>query len=473
MAKQPHTPESSWATEEFATVALQDRRLDQRCQVVAEALEQQPTRLINQACEDWADAKAAYRFMDNPKVSPARLLAPHVHRTVTRLSAYPVVLAVQDTTYLNYTSHPQTTGLGPIASKAGHRQGFLMHTTLALTPQGLPLGLLTHSFLIRPVDEPAHTSTRDGYLPLQDKESYRWVEAFTQTLALTAETPTRIITVCDREADLYEMFTLAVARQAGLGVRARFDRLLAEPNIKFLWAKVERQRRAGELTVDITGNQHQASRQATVSLRACTVTLRPPRRPPPQKLSPLKLTAILVREIHPPAGLDEPIEWLLLTNTPVATLEDMLGVIQWYACRWQIEVYHKILKSGCAVEAARLQTASRLQNYIAVMSVVAWRLHWLTYLNRTEPDQPCTLVLSTAEWQALYLRIHKTMAFPKKLPTVRQSVRWIAQLGGFLGRKSDGEPGVTVIWRGWQRLQDMAATWSVIVNEQPKLMGNR
>lgn len=192
----------------------------------------------------------------------------------------------------------------------------------------------------------------------------------------------------------------------------------------------------------------------------------------------MTLQAILVREENPPANLaelgdHEPIEWLLLTNTPVSNFDQAVQVIAWYCCRWLIEVFHKILKSGCRVEDCLLQTAKRLQNYIALMAVVAWRLHWLTYLNRTAPDLPCTHILTMTEWQALYMRIHKSTQFPPTPPTVRQAVRWIAQLGGFLGRKSDGEPGVTVIWRGWQRLQDLAATWDVVVNERPQLVGNR
>jgi len=473
MPTKPIPGDPSWAEEEFATVALNDVRLNHRCQVLASALEQQPTVPINQACEDWADTKAAYRFMDNPKVSPAALLAPHCQRTVERMKAHALVLAVQDTTFFNYTPHPQTEGLGEIGTKEQHQRGFGMHTTLALTPHGLPLGLLTQTFFTRPLGEPAHTPNELRKLPIEEKESYRWLATLEQTLALTPE-PVQVVTVCDREADIYELFALAAKRQASLLVRASADRCLAENKVKHLWEKVERRRQVGELTVEITGNQKRPARQATLSLRFCQVTLKPPARPRSQeKLPPVTLTAILVREEHPPADIDEPIEWLLLTNTAVPSLDAAVQVISWYACRWQIEVYHKILKSGCTVEASRLQTADRLHNYIALMGVVAWRLHWLTYINRCDPDQPCTVVLTTPEWQALYLRIHKTMAFPKQLPTVHQVIRWIAQLGGFLGRKADGEPGITVLWRGWQRLQDMAATWYLIINERPKLMGNR
>ena len=193
-----------------------------------------------------------------------------------------------------------------------------------------------------------------------------------------------VVTVCDREADIYERFALADQRHGALLVRASTDRCLADTKVRHLWKKVERQRRAGELTVEITGNQKVGPpARPPRSLRSCTVTLKPPPRPADQeKLPPVQLTAILVREVHPPADLDEPIEWLLLTNTAVTTLNDVMRVVGWYCCRWQIEVFHKVLKSGCTVDASRLQTAERLQNYIALMAVVAWRLHWLTYLNR-------------------------------------------------------------------------------------------
>jgi hypothetical protein len=227
---------------------------------------------------------------------------------------------------------------------------------------------------------------------------------------------------------------------------------------------------ADYLTVQITGNSTRPARQATVSVRFVSVTLRPPWRPNGLKLPAITLTAIFVREEDPPAEVKEPIEWLLLTNTAVASFEEAHQVIGWYCCRWQIEVFHKVLKSGCRVEDCRLQTADRLHSFVALMSVIGWRLHWMTYINRCQPDLPCTAVLTAIEWEALYMRIHKSKQLPDTVPTVHQVVRWIARLGGFLGRKSDGEPGVTTLWRGWQRLQDFAATWE-IVKEQCLICG--
>jgi hypothetical protein len=308
-------------------------------------------------------------------------------------------------------------------------------------------------------------------LPIEEKESYRWLQAFEQTLAL-APVGVEIITVCDREADIYEMFAFAQEQKASLLVRASANRVLLETGLRKLWSKVERQPRAGQLVVQIPGNSQRPARQATISVRYTSVTLKPPWRPNGLKLPAVKLTAILVREEDPPPDIEEPIEWLLLTNTPVASFAAAQQVIQWYCCRWPIEVFHKVLKSGCRVEDCRLRTADRLYNFIALLSVIAWRLHWLTYINRCQPDLPCTVVLTAHEWEALYMRIHRSTQLPDTVPTVRQAVRWIAQLGGFLGRQSDGEPGVTTLWRGWQRLQDIAATWQ-LVSGQTQLVGNR
>jgi hypothetical protein len=346
-----------------------------------------------------------------------------------------------------------------------------MHSTLAVTPKGMPLGLLTQAFFTRDMDEPSHQPNDLRNLPIEEKESYRWIQAFEQTIELTPD-GVDVVTVCDREADIYEMFALAQEKKAHLLVRAAANRSLIDNEARSLWSKLERQAIAGYLTVHIPSNQKRSARKATVSLRFTQIQLRPPWRPKRKKLPIVTLNAIWVREDNPFADVDEPIEWLLLTNTPVATFEDAVQVVQWYCTRWQIEVYHKVIKSGCKVEDCRLKTANRLQNYIALMNVVAWRLMWLTYINRTEPNLPCTAILTTVEWESLYMRIHKTTQLPESVPTVRQAVRWIAQLGGFLGRKRDGEPGVVVVWRGWQRLQDIAATW-YLVKKQTQLVGNR
>ena len=461
--------EQQWYIDEFDDVELKDARLNRRCSELAGQLALQPQGSINQACEDWADTKAAYRFFDNDNVTAEAITAPHQRRTVQRMAEHKRVLAVQDTSFLNFTHHPKTDGLGEIGNKTQNQSGFGMHSTLAMTTEGMPLGLLTQAFFTRPQNEPAHRPEELRLLPIEEKESYRWLQAFKQTVNL-APAGVEVITVCDREADIYEMFVAAQESEASLLVRASSDRSLLHDGGK-LWSSVERQTPVGLLTVQVQGNDKRKARTATVSVRFTSVTLKPPWRPNQLKLPSVKLNAILVREENPPSAIDDPIEWLLLTNTAVTSFDDANQVIGWYCCRWQIEVFHKVLKSGCRVEDCRLQTAKRLYNFIALMSVIGWRLHWMTYINRCEPDLPCTVILTTYEWQALYMRIHKFPRLPDKPPSVRQAVRWIAQLGGFLGRKSDGEPGVTAVWRGWQRLQDISSIWSIV--NPLILVGNR
>lgn len=455
------TCDVNWAREEFASVELGDARLNRRCQDVGAQFGEQPGAPIPQACGGWAEAKGAYRLLDHEKVTPAALLAPHQHCTVERMKEHPVVLAVQDTTFLNYTDHPRTEGLGEIGKKVQQQRGLGMHSTLAVTPEGLPLGLLTQAFFVRPIGAPPRTSAELKKLPIEEKESYRWLEALEQTAALAPE-GVEVLTVCDREADIYEMFALAQEQQAPLLVRSAHDRSLAEPEIDKLRAKLEQQAVVGTRTVHIVGNQQRKERDAAVTLRFAQVRLKPSWRPHGVKLPVVILHAVLVREEQPPADVEDPIEWYLLINRPVTSFEDADQVVDWYCCRWHIELFHKVLKSGCRVEACRLRTVDRLQKFITLKSVIAWRIHWLTYLNRTDPDAACTVVLTDTEWQALYTHVHRTASLPDAPPTVHQAVRWIAQLGGFLGRRGDGEPGLTVIWRGWQRLQDMADMWSVV-----------
>lgn len=248
MSDNPHTEEVSWALEEFAQVSLQDNQLNQRCQRLADALGQQPLAPINQACEDGADSKAAYRFVANPKVTPGELLAPHRQRTMGRMQGHTVVLAVQDTTFFNFTHHPATQGLGEIGTKGQNQRGFGLHSTWAVTPSGQPLGVLAQAFVERPLGEPAHTPNAMRKLPIEDKESYRWLQAFATTIELTSA-DSQVVTVCDREADIYEMFVMAEERQASLLVRAAADRCLQDDEVNHLWPKVAQQPVQGELTV--------------------------------------------------------------------------------------------------------------------------------------------------------------------------------------------------------------------------------
>lgn len=451
---------TGWCEEEFGSVELGDKRLDKRLIATAVKLTMQPTAPINQACEDWAATKASYRLFDNDKVTEEKILEPHQLQTQKRMKRYPLVLAVQDTTYLNYTSHPQTKGLGPIGTEEQDLSGFVMHPTLVLTPAGLPLGILTQEIWARPEDAPKLSKNEKKNLPIEKKESYKWLKGLEKTVALTPE-GVKVVSVCDRGADVFEFFVRADELETGILIRATQDRALVDGETGKLWAAAEAAPITGHLKVDVPAKNNEPKREAVVSVRFCSVTLRPPWRPKLPEKAPLPAVTVyvvLTQEVDPPAGVT-PLEWLLLTNVPVHSFEDAVERVKWYRCRWHIEVYFKVLKSGCKVEDCRLKTADRLKRYLTLSCIIAWRLYWLTHINRHYPDAPCIVILAEHEWQALYAAIHRTTVLPQKMPTVRQAVRWIAQLGGFLARKRDGEPGVTTIWRGWQRLNDISATW--------------
>lgn len=461
--------EPGWSAEEFAGVDLQDHRLNKRLLLVSAQFAAQPQAQINQACEDWASAKGAYRLFENEKVNGERILAPHQQRTCARMACHALVLAVQDTTYFNYSHHPVTQGLGLIGSVEDGQVGLIMHTTLALTPQGVPLGVLTQETWAReePEFDPAEQRKQRRQSPIEAKESYKWVKAIRQTVAL-CPAGVEVVTVGDSEADIYEMFQEAEDLEAKLLVRASQDRAVVRSGR--LRQVLSRRPVAGHLKVEIPAQGNRAARTAQVEVRYGRVTLRPPYRPKSCQahLRPLQVHVVWVREVAPSAEVEEPLEWILVTNVPVRSFADAVERVRWYRLRWHIEVFHKVLKSGCKVEDCRLEDAQRLIRYLTLKSVIAWRLFWMVQMNRAQPDALCTVVLAAHEWQALYAAIHRTSALPETVPTVHQVVRWIAQLGGFLGRKRDGEPGATVVWRGWQRLQDLAAMWLVVRGDSPE-----
>jgi len=454
-----------WSAQEFAGIHVGDARLDARILRVSAHFAAQPQAAIPQACGDWASTKAAYRLFENPKVHPANLLAPHQQHTCERMAAYPLVLGIQDTCYFNYTSHSSTQGLGSIGAEADGQMGLIMHSTLAVTPAGLPLGVLTQQIWAREAADPERDAEARRLLrrrtPIANKESGKWLTALKEAEARHPK-GTVLVHVCDSEADVYEMFQEADDRGARLLVRASHDRALVETG---RMRDVLSQRPvSGHLTVEIPAEPGRAARIATVEVRYGDVTVRPPYRAPACEadLRPVTLSLVWVHEIGAPSTVSEPLDWLLVTNVPVTSFLEAVERIKWYRVRWHIEVFHRVLKSGCHVEDCQLERADKLQRYLSLKSVIAWRLFWMTQVNRAQPEAVCTVVLSKAEWQALYVAIHQTTQLPDHTPTVRQAVRWIAQLGGFLGRKHDGEPGVTVLWRGWQRLHDLRRMWQIM-----------
>ncbi|HTG19878.1 MAG TPA: IS4 family transposase [Reyranella sp.] len=457
---RPATP-PGWVHREFGGAKLGDHRLSQRLLDLGAAFFAQPQANIPQACGSTAAAKAAYRFFDNDRVTMDALLEPHHQATIARMRHEPVVLVAQDTTSLCYTTHPGTKGLGPISNKVNGPQGIEVHSAQAFTPAGLPLGVLDIEAWAR---DPAEFGKRkDSHAkPIEDKESIKWLRALQPIGAAAARCPnSRVVTLADREADIHEYLLDAHRRGLEAVVRAKEKDRRLDGEVLKLWPHMLARPKAGTIELTVPRHGKEPARPATLSVSFDTVTLKPPHAK--KHLPPLRVVVVLSREEAPPPGVKDPLEWLLLSTAPrwpaggqaVASLADAVERIQWYACRWGIEVFHRILKSGCQIEDRQLGTADRLEACLAIDAVVAWRIHHLTYLGRVTPDLPRDTVFEDDLWKGVIV-FRTRRPPPEKPPSLREMIRMIAGLGGFLGRQSDGEPGTQTLWRGPRRADDIA-----------------
>jgi len=475
-----------WAREEMATADLNDKRLNHRLLQVLSDLGERPTASIPAACGGHNETVAAYRFFDNDKVTYDKVLQPHYTCTRQRVAAQATVLFIQDTTELDLTRpQQQVAGAGPM----GHatRRGAFAHLVEAFTTDGTPLGAVWVDLWARPDDPatPAQKKQKRRVAPIEEKESFRWLEGLRHSRALAQDVPeVRCVCVGDSEADIYEVLAeprgerpvhwLIRAAHADRAVRpedpARVDPegaaaagYLREQVVRapVLFTKDITVRGRGEPKVRCEKGaryQPRQSRTAAVEVRAATLTLQPPRRPD-RVLPPVTVNVVLVREVAPPAG-DEPVEWLLLTTLPIATSEQVREAIQYYTVRFLIEVFFRVLKSGCRVEARRFETLERLLPSVAVYLIAAWRTLMLCRLGRSCPDLNCEAVFEPSEWKAVW-RVTQQGELPAEPPRLGTIVRLVAQLGGYVNRPGRKDPpGPQTIWLGLQRMRDLAWAWN-------------
>ena len=462
-----HTQRDTWCSKELGSVKLGDKRLNRRLLKVAGDLLNYPTEPINAVCNGWSETKAAYRLFDNDKLHEAHLLQAHQAETVKRLEkSNEIVFAIQDTTVLNYTHHPKKKGINKINKNPGFEKpstGCFLHNTLLMTESGLPLGLLDQKIFQHDTGE----KTNHKHRPITEKQSFRWIESLKTTKTLCPQKT--IVTVGDRESDIFELFVEAEEENAKVLIRATKDRILIQDGQKHqtLWGHMRKTPLGGRQTIRLPMRHNQPERFADLEVRYAEVILKPPQRYPGAKekpLPPVKMQAVWLYEPHPPSDT-EPLEWMLITNMPVNSIDAAVKMGNWYKLRWQIECYHRILKSGCKVEECRLETYDRLKKFVRLKSIIAFRLFWLTLVNRVHPEISSDQILEEHEWKALCCHITQNRKPPSQPPTMREAVRMIARLGGFLGRKSDKEPGMTYIWRGWEKLALIADFWLSICNE--------
>jgi hypothetical protein len=470
---------ADWVAEEMAEVDLGDQRLNRRLERILSDLARHPTLSIPAACNGYAETAAAYRFFDNDKADFRGVLRPHVESTRARVAAQPIVVMVPDTTEIDLTRpERQVDGAGPLD---GARRGALLHLILTLTPDGTPLGSIDALPWARDDGAPtAATKTRAERAaePIEAKESYRWLMAMRSVRAEAARCPgTHLVLAADSESDIYGVIAEGQEdpRAADWIIRSCQDRALVDDRedrdvadylrAELLAAPVLERRtitvrgRTAKVACEDRGRrQPRRSREAVVAVRAVTVTLAAPERRAGQPAD-VTVNAVLVTEVDPPAD-DVPVEWLLLTSLPIDTIEQVRLVIQYYSTRWMVELFFRVLKSGCRVEDRRFEDLERLLPCLAVYLIVAWRVLFLCRLGRGCPEMSCEAVFEPAEWKAVYVVVRREPP-PKVAPKLQEMIRLVAQLGGYVNRKREDEPGPQTLWLGLQRLHDIATCWKV------------
>ncbi len=463
--------------DELESIQIGDIRLDNRCKAIYKSFSDNPCRSINAACGGWKEVKAAYRFFDNDKVTPEKILQPHTKSTIDRISKEKIVLCLQDTSIIDYSKRRPIEGLGHIRGETD--QGFLMHPTIAINDSGLPLGMLKKAMWVRESIQGQKERDKNRSKPIEGKESMRWIDSYRYCDELAASYPdVKFINITDREGDFLELlkeYKEGVSK-AHLIVRAKADRLLASETKedelpKKLWNTMRVQNSISTVQFELknideprkknlTSKEARQKRTITQEIRVKRVTLGKSRPTKTEgKLGGLEITAILCTEINPPAN-EKPVEWLILTSLRLDNDMTAEKILKYYLYRWQIESFFKILKSGCKIEELQFDSYKRLQLSITMYCVVAWRVFYITWIARTCPELSSDLVFAEVEWKAAYM-IGTRQKPPASPPNMSEIVALVAGFGGFLGRKNDKQPGAKSLWIGLQRLKDFALCYEI------------
>ena len=447
--------------EELNGIDLGDKRLNERSVRIMEALAANPEASVNSACGEWCDTMAAYRFFKNPSVDPDGILEPHVDATKRRMAEHPVVLIAQDTTELDFTLHPPDDA-GCLNTP--NRFGFYDHTHLAITPDRLCLGVVGSEQFSRTPEDLGKSQERRN-LPIEEKESFRWLAGYRLASDLARDCPdTQVVSVADSEADIYDIFVEAEKHPtpADFLIRAKAERSTPERDPDAGGAayckvldEVSASKLRGRQTLKLPRTPKRAARKATLEIRAIRVTVKPPHAR--SHLPKVTFNVVLVEEVDGPRdGTD--VSWLLMTSLPIDSFKDILHIVDCYVARWMIEIYFRVLKTGCRVEEIQLETTSRIKNCLAFYKIIAWRVVQLTYLSRECPSLTCTAVFDDSEWKSVW-RVTTKKKLPKKPPTLSEFIPLLAQLGGYNNRASDPPPGPQAIWVGVRRMTDFAIAW--------------
>ena len=467
---------ADWAQNEFGGAPLGDARLSKRLVNVAAAKGEVPDRAFSGVAKgDWAAVKAYYRMIDQPEesaVTMSNILAPHRTRTVRRMMGQKTVLCLQDGSDLNYTNLDRCEGLGETGTNqtGAKSRGLHLHSTLAVAPNGLPLGVL-RAQCTAPKARSSKEDRPNFAIPIEDKKTFVWIEHHRDLVELAAEMPqTRLVDVCDREADFFELFDEQRQNpRVDLLVRAQYNRNITEEPFK-LFAAVRQAPVQSRVRIQIPRqsarpkrSKQQArptrpGRTAEMTVRSMQIQI-----PPAHYLSnkdPLTLWVVHALEESPPANT-QAVEWFLLTTINITSAADAEQCLRWYALRWRIEDWHRVLKSGCRIEDLAHETAERLRRAIAINLVIAWRIMLMTLLGRETPELPAEVLFSDIELRTLHAYAKKKLKPPLLLG---EAVRLVAKIGGYLGRNNDPPPGHQLLWRGYTEFQFMCMGFALLDN---------
>lgn len=450
----------------FAAVDLGDRRRTERLITSAAAIAAHPEKSFNLVF-DWNDLRGFYRLCHQETATLATIQEPHWQQTRLAMAKHPLVLILHDTSELTFTGHTALQGVGPVGT--GEGRGFLQHNSLAVVPA--PKQVLGLSYQQLHIRQEAPKKEHSAKRKRRPRESQLWLRGI-EASGCPPQGSTWV-DVGDRGADIYEAMVASQAQGHEFLFRLTQNRDVWLTPERGDFIKLKDHARAvpsqGRDWVDIPGRGGRAARQAEVELAATPIWIPAPSGTRGRFQQPA-VAAWVVRiwEANPPAGV-EGLDWILLTSVPTQTLEELRERRDWYACRWLIEVFHDIEKNGCSEELRRFETAARMEACLAILSVVAVRIFQLRTALNSQPDEPAEQIASHAEIQVLRRsRKHQSGPF-----TVRDFVRGVASLGGFLGRKGDGDPGVKTLWRGYQRLQDLLLGYQLREPSGGKDVGNR
>lgn len=503
---------------ELETMYLGDKRVNERAKQILRSVYENVGNGLSSSFTGSHEIKAAYRFFDNNLVNPEKILESHYAKTLERIRMFKIVGLIQDSAEIDMKHMESVENLGVLNDTK--RPGCVLHPVIACTPEKLCLGIVSAQFITRNPDELGKKGSNNAR-KIEDKESYCWIQGYRVACEIAEKCPeTLCVSIGDRESDIFELMMEATKGKAKLIIRAWHDRCvlaapsenssklidenkkLAEENkslaqinkkirhrkhcvneLKANSAQIKENNklmksnrdaiRQDELIVNkfkyqlnkgpVIGQTEftlpeakgRKSRLVKQTVKATSVTLLPSEHK--TKLPAVKMNALLLEEIEVPEG-EEPISWMFLTTLPISTLEEIQLIISLYLSRWAIELFFKIIKSGCMIEKLRFKEASRLFACIAIYMIVAWRVLYATFIGRTCPELPCSVIFEIDEWQSVYAVIRKTQP-PDKPPDLGEFMIMIATLGGYRGRKSDGPPGMKVIWIGIQAMHKLAEGW--------------